>query len=94
MFMCFVFIGFFWLPSSTQEKPYVARARTLGLTNERAVGSWEGQDSLPRQVAPETPSPELILVSHYSAIGDTISCDALYSAIVFRGKLLLRYSPC
>ena len=27
-----------------------------------------------------------ILVSHYSAIGDTISCDASYSAIGFRGK--------
>ena len=31
------------------------------------------------------------LVSHYSAIGDTISCDAPYSAIGFRGKLFLRY---
>ena len=30
------------------------------------------------------------LVSHYSAIGDTISCDAPYSAIGFRGKLPLR----
>ena len=27
------------------------------------------------------------LVSHYSAISDTISCDAPYSAIGFRGKL-------
>ena len=34
-----------------------------------------------------------VLVSHYSAIGDTISCDAPYSAIGFRGKLLLRYPP-
>ena len=31
------------------------------------------------------------LVSHYSAIGDTISCDAPCSAIGFRGKLFLRY---
>ena len=31
------------------------------------------------------------LVSHYSAIGDTISCDAPYSAIGFRGKSFLRY---
>ena len=31
------------------------------------------------------------LVSHYSAIGDTISRDAPYRAIGFRGKLLLRY---
>ena len=31
------------------------------------------------------------LVSHYSAIGDSISCDAPYSAIGFRAKLLLRY---
>ena len=31
------------------------------------------------------------LVSHYGAIGDTISCDAPCSAIGFRGKLLLRY---
>ena len=30
-------------------------------------------------------------MSHYSAIGDTISCDAPYSAIGFRGKLFLRY---
>ena len=34
-----------------------------------------------------------ILVSHSCAIGDTISCDAPYSAIGFRGKLLLRYPP-
>ena len=27
------------------------------------------------------------LVSHYSAIGDAISCDAPYCAIGFRGKL-------
>ena len=27
-----------------------------------------------------------LVVSHYSAIGDTISCDAPYSAIGFRGK--------
>ena len=33
------------------------------------------------------------LVSHYSAIGDTISCDAPYSAIGIRGKLFLRYPP-
>ena len=33
------------------------------------------------------------LVSHYSAIGDTISCDAPYSAMGFRGKLFLRYPP-
>ena len=26
---------------------------------------------------------------HYSAIGDTISCDAPYSAIGFRGKRFL-----
>ena len=35
----------------------------------------------------------IILVSCYSAIGDTISCDAPYSAIGFRGKLFLRYLP-
>ena len=33
------------------------------------------------------------LVSHFSAIGDTISCDAPYSAIGFRGKFLLRNPP-
>ena len=33
----------------------------------------------------------LCLVSHYSTIGDTISCDAPYSTIGFRGKLFLRY---
>ena len=36
----------------------------------------------------------MLLVSHYSAIGDTISCDAPYSAIGFRGKLFLQYPPC
>ena len=35
----------------------------------------------------------MVLVSHYSAIGDTISCDAPYSAMGFRGKLFLRYPP-
>ena len=34
------------------------------------------------------------LVSHYSAIGDTISCDAPCSSIGFRGKLSLPYPPC
>ena len=33
------------------------------------------------------------LGSHSSAIGDTISCDASYSAIGSRGKLLLRCPP-
>ena len=33
------------------------------------------------------------LVSHYSAIGDTISCDAPYSTIGYGGKLFLRYPP-
>ena len=48
---------------------------------------------------PETPKVHFkvrkmpFLVSHYSAIGDTISCDAPSSAIGFRGKLFLRYPP-
>ena len=33
------------------------------------------------------------LVSHHSAISDTISFDAPYSAKGFRGKLFLRYLP-
>ena len=33
------------------------------------------------------------LVSHYSAIGDTISCDAPYSAIGFRGKFFPAMPP-
>ena len=33
----------------------------------------------------------LCLVSHYSAIGVTISCDAPFCAIGFRAKLFLRY---
>ena len=33
------------------------------------------------------------LVSHYSAIGDTISCDAPYSAIGFRGKAFSAIPP-
>ena len=36
---------------------------------------------------------DFILVSRYSAIGDTISCDAPFSAIGFRRKLFLRYPP-
>ena len=32
-----------------------------------------------------------MVVSHYSAIGDTISCDAPYRVIGFRGKIFLRY---
>ena len=32
-------------------------------------------------------------VSHYSGIGNTISCDAPYSAIGFRGKFFLRCPP-
>ena len=34
--------------------------------------------------------PGVVLVSCCSAIGDTISCDAPYSAIGFRGKFFLR----
>ena len=34
------------------------------------------------------------LVFYYSAIGDTILCDAPYSAKGFRGELCLRYPPC
>ena len=41
-----------------------------------------------------TPKNLQALVSHYAAIGDTISCDAPYSAIGFRGKLFLRLPPC
>ena len=41
---------------------------------------WDSRD--PRQ-QPES----LFLVSRYSAIGDTISCDAPYSAIGFREAL-------
>ena len=40
------------------------------------------------------PPTVVFLVSHYSAIGDTISCDAPYSAIGFRGKFFLRCPPC
>ena len=32
--------------------------------------------------------------SCYSAIGDTISCNAPYSATGFRGQLFLRHPPC
>ena len=35
----------------------------------------------------------VVSVSYYSAIGDTISCNAPYSAIGFRGKLVLQYPP-
>ena len=47
-----------------------------------------GLQSLPQSLATGD-----ALSVHYSAIGDTLSCDAPYSAIVFRGKLLLRYLP-
>ena len=33
------------------------------------------------------------LMSHYGAIGDTISCDFPYSTTGFRSKLSLRYPP-
>ena len=38
-------------------------------------------------------SQNRLLVSHYSAIGDTISCDAPASAVGFRGKSFLRCTP-
>ena len=34
---------------------------------------------------------KIILVSHYSAIGDAVSCDPPCSAIGFRGMVFLRY---
>ena len=37
------------------------------------------------------PVQSTCLASHYSAIGDTISCNTPYSVIGFRGKLFLRY---
>ena len=46
----------------------------------------------PLDVFPFSPG-FLCLMSHYSAIGDTISCDAPYSAIGFRAKLFLRCPP-
>ena len=36
---------------------------------------------------PPVPIAPIISVSHYSAIGDTISCNAPCSAIGFRGRL-------
>ena len=35
----------------------------------------------------------VLLVSHYSAIGSTIACDAPYSAVGFRGKFFQRCPP-
>ena len=32
-------------------------------------------------------------MSHHTTIGDTISCNAPYSVIGFRGRLFLRYPP-
>ena len=37
-------------------------------------------------ISVENFNPRARLVSHYSAICNTISCDAPYSGIVFRGK--------
>ena len=57
-----------------------------------AIRTLEGIVGLFDFMYPDQWNPVSIhLVSHYSAIGDTISCDAPYSAIGFRGKLLLRY---
>ena len=66
--------------------------------------SWVNTPSLvsPREWRPQKPclfcdlgvgrgTERGSLVSHYSAIGDTNSCDAPYSVIGFRGKLFLRY---
>ena len=39
------------------------------------------------------PEAQKCLVSHYSAIGDTISCDAPCGAIGFRGRIFLQYPP-
>ena len=52
------------------------------------------QQSLPKIHSTKRERASTDLVSHYSAIGDTISCDAPYRAIGFKGKLLLRYTPC
>ena len=57
-------------------------------TRSRAI-STQGS----RRVALCPNSPNLNLVAHYSAISDTISCDAPYSAIGFRGKFLCDAPP-
>ena len=55
--------------------------------------SWGGKARLANGVWRHSPANfsrhHLLLVSHYSAIGDTISCDAPYSAMGFRGKFFV-----
>ena len=59
----------------------------FGLITEVSRSPLGGQE-----LAPAKSGQSSRLVSHYSAIGDTISCDAPYSAIGFRGELFLRFS--
>ena len=49
------------------------------------------KSSSPRKTWKKKTRGSASIVSHYSAVGNTISCDAPYSAIGFKGKLFLRY---
>ena len=75
------FGGFPWLKQNNQGKE--GQGTLKG--NSRSVSVFWGLSGISFR--------KVLLVSHYSAIGDTISCDAPYSAIGLRGKLFLRYPP-
>ena len=74
------------LPRGGGSRPHLA-----GIITIKSSKQWQhrrAQDS--RYGLPNMEPSDKTLVSRYSAIGDTISCDAPYSAIGFRGKLFLR----
>ena len=58
---------------------------------EKAQESASGTSDRLKHVWASQQLFSLVLVSHYSAIGDTSSCDARWSAIGFKGRVFLRY---
>ena len=78
------------------ERPFTGDGRgEVGCAKYRHVPK-KGVREIGRGKSQTAPSPDKLfktrdLVSHYSAIGPVISCDAPHRVIGFRGKLFLRY---
>ena len=72
-----------WCPKSLRKKRFVFNSRRL----------FRGQRNNEHFNITPPENKFMCLVSHYSALGDTISCDAPYSAIGFRGKLSSAIPP-
>ena len=74
--------------SSSEKAPFVIThlsgpdKKTSAISKKRRIHSVAISGAMVRALCH--------LVSHYGAIGDTISCDAPYSVIGFGGKLFLR----